>query len=685
MLYMDEVKVLNLFGYKRYSQVFPGIPVLYETSYFIQFDAFIVHLPITDIFGVGDGLNIFEETVLKLLAIGRFTPDRLADELCLSEDFIVFIVSALREKGFLEKGDDSVSEKGLNYLGVQNDRKTAAVSYVPYYVLCRRDTGDIIPMLFQRESIKLGEADFNNLPRRIIIRSGTAGNEKPVSIRMVAIKRQHNKRNLTRKEIERILTYYNRFSNRQIKISELGEVESSFEPYSIFAHLKFVVQNGDIDHILSSVGIQSHFAGFLQYINAIRHDFAGNILKKAQNYIAKAPEEKENGRKHGKYSYLAEKLSLPQNQVSNNADARARQDAESSGTIAKYLSAIEVALDIYLQQIEIPDSLLNSLHIQNAVDNGKLLFQMAQNLGIRGMDVMQPLFHIVSYESVKKWQRGGEPSLHVLFPLACGVQYSRPSQQFLSALSVLEPEVLMRLFSYGKIVRHGGRLNLEKGDSVENIHDRVEDFVKSLLPDFSGNTGMQLVNKTAMSATEQRLNARVWLLNSLGDEIYSNIPDKEKKQLERSFIVSSTVDANLISDFLLAISSALELELVNITHFLNIVRDMSVVQRRLEEKGGLPHGLSRVNPKYYELAASGRSATLGAYALAFAGTLPEPLLINAIRHHIFENINDIAEARGHGTGWKDFSKDELIRLRKKTIETIKFLEEMKDIGGIENV
>ena len=80
---MDEVKVLNLFGYKRYSQVFPGIPVLYETSYFIQFDAFIVHLPITDIFGVGDGLNIFEETVLKLLAIGRFTPDRLADELCL--------------------------------------------------------------------------------------------------------------------------------------------------------------------------------------------------------------------------------------------------------------------------------------------------------------------------------------------------------------------------------------------------------------------------------------------------------------------------------------------------------------------------------------------------------------------------------------------------------------------------
>lgn len=691
---MDKVKVISLFGNNHYSDIFPSIPVLYETTRFVQFDAFALHLPV-----IGPGsrqaggeLNIFELTMLRMLAAGRFSPQKIAEELCLPPDFTAAVLAGLRERGYLTD-QNIVSEIGSGYLGKKpggNPYDTKSFPKTTFYVPVRRDTGEVIPVLFERDALETGEADFSG--HRLTIWHGSAGKEEAIQGRMITVKRVHQKRGLDQKEIRKIIRLYNKYSGQYMNIPADQFIESSFESNisGIFVQMKFVVQMGDVKYILASEGVRDHSTRYLDYMRdiynqRINKNFDAEILRSALNYTEKGG---TNGKEPGgsyKYQKIRDNLiKLPKHSDAANMDEQTEYKEEENRSIREYLSAMEWALDAYLRRIGIPDSLCQILQAQGGAANAELLFEMGKQAGIYGMETVKPLFLNVSFAAFTNWQKRGEPSLRLLFPLACGLQLRKPECTFAEAVGAMGTAMVLRLSKYAASVRHNERLQLEKGDTIDTLYGAVHRFVKTLLPDYESDGTERLQKQAAGNASERWIAKEVWLRDQLGDDLYTMLPEELKKSLRETsdddlrMVMEETA---LVPGFILSLSSALEKEFQRIIHRPAAVKEIGFVQARLRGISALPSGLARVNPVRYQAAASGKKSTLGAYALVWAGTLSDEGLENASKAFVLAKVDEIAGARGHGTGAEDFRKEDLEKLRSNTIDVIRYLENSYDGGG----
>ena len=89
----------------------------------------------------------------------------------------------------------------------------------------------------------------------------------------------------------------------------------------------------------------------------------------------------------------------------------------------------------------------------------------------------------------------------------------------------------------------------------------------------------------------------------------------------------------------------------------------------------IKHNLQRVGERFYNNACEKNKATLGAYALAYSATLSDTDLKNLADKDFFETVSEIAGLRGHANNiLLTVEKDELINLRSKVFDIVKFLE-----------
>ena len=345
---------------------------------------------------------------------------------------------------------------------------------------------------------------------------------------------------------------------------------------------------------------------------------------------------------------------------------------------------MEWALDAYLRRIGIPDSLCQMLQAQGGAANAELLFEMGKQAGIYGMETVKPLFLNVSFAAFTNWRKRGEPSLRLLFPLACGLQLRKPECTFAEAVGAMGTAMVLRLSKYAASVRHNERLQLEQRDTIDTLYGAVLRFVKTLLPDYESDETERPQKQAAGNASERRIAEEVWLMDQLGDDLYTMLPEEVKNSL----LVTSNDDLRMVMEetafvpgFILSLSSALEKEFQRIIRRPAAVKEIGFVQARLRGISALPSGLARVNPVRYQAAASGKKSTLGAYALVWAGTLSDEELENASKAFVLAKVDEIAGARGHGTGAEDFRKEDLEKLRSNTIDVIRYLENSYDGGG----
>ena len=693
VLWMDDIKVISLFGKKSYTQFFPGIPVLFEDNYFVQFDTFVLYLPIPENRRGNKGLNLFEETVLQLLSIGNYTMAGLNNELCLEKDFLEFILTRLEEQGYVIKESCKITDEGNQYLGKHTKNNSINLdSLVPYYVPVRRDNGEILPILFSRDELSTGNADFQQ--HKVSIKFGTAGTEERVTSNMVTIKSNYSKKRLTQKDIRGIIRTYNKFSSEPIYISEDIAIESSFEP-NIFFHIKYIIQEGTVDHIISSFGISNHTSGLLNYVKSARNNFEINLLRRAQNKRKNASSDRSNPPKNYEKieKYLQNKFD---EKAAKNKDEFDAMRISEGNLIRGYMSAIELSLHEYLQKSGVHESIIHMLRSQDGPTNAHLLKKMAMQAGIKEIEKVKTLFKTVSYNSYTSWMQGGEPSLSLLFPLAAGDQLRRPQSRFLIALEkmgkaatkdgdysekkeISGTEILGRLILYSNAERHSSLWKYEKEDSRERILNAVTAFITTLLPDFRKNDNSVRESTYLIDhASEQRLEGNIFLLESFGEYGYAKLPESIKNLLRRTININDAVsDPTQAANFFIALSSSIEIEFIKLIS-LGTPSDMEIILQKLKSNNALPNGLSKVNSKYYEMAMKLEKATLGAYALVWGSELSDDELQNAIDNSVFEVVESIAEKRGHATGWKDFNEEELLAVRTNAIEIIKYLERLND-------
>ena len=670
---MDD-HAISLFGRKSYSEFFPNIPLMYERDYFVLFDYFTIHLPITGNWQKNRELNLFEESVLRMLGIGNYDTSSLSEILCLPVDLVSFILTRLEKKEYVS-GTKIITEKGSAYISGASASSSADLT--PVYALVCRDSGEILPMLYPRTSMAR-RAESNRESRKVNVTIGSAGNEETLSYPYIVFKQNHNHKRLTNAEIHSLIRRHNNASEHSIYVPNDIRIEYSFEG-SVFVHTKFILQEGYIDNMLSSVGNSYHSPAVLKYSMNGYPDLCSRIKKDAVSHMNDAGNKRAR-QSTGRYSMLHKYLgSKSGDKDYSNIDELNENRADDTQIIRNLATAVEWSLSYHLREVGIPDTLVSTLKAQTPQQNGTMLMEMAELAGLPYTKRHKNFFSYVSYSNFSSWNEGGEPSLSLLLPIAVGVARRRSDSLLIPAIVSVGSThggdglaFMAKLVEYGKMARHGEKLILTGGDTVQSLRNTVITFVSTLLPNYK-NKGEELSATLIYgSASQRKLNAEVKVMEALGDFVFYGLSDNVRRLLIESVRLSETDDPVAM---VTTLSAALEKYFLSHFNPQKCEPSMQNLFVRLRTKVALPEGLIKVSRTFYNKAIHGEKSTLGASLLAWVGCLDDDALDLVKQKNVLEIVTDIAAMRGHGAGSINLTADDVRAAQIKVFDIVKWLEE----------
>lgn len=670
---MDD-HAISLFGRKSYSELFPNIPLMHERDYFVLFDYFTIHLPIAGNWQKNRELNLFEESVLRMLGIGNYDASSLSETLCLPDDLVSFILTRLEKTEYISE-IKIITEKGKAYIGGANASNSADLT--PVYALVCRDSGEILPMLYPRTSMAR-MAEFDRDSRRVSVTIGSTGKEEILSYPYIACKQNHNHKRLTNAEIRSLIRRHNNASEHPIYIQSDIHIEYSFEG-SVFVHTKFILQEGYIDNILSSAGNSYHSPTVLKYAMNGYPDLCSRLKRDAVSHMNEAGNKKarqSTGRYGMLHKYLGSKSS---DKDYTNIDELNENRADDAQIIRNLATAIEWSLSYHLREVGVPETLVSTLKAQTPQQNGIMLMEMVELAGLPYTKRHRNFFSYVSYSNFSSWNEGGEPSLSLLLPIAAGVARRRGDSLLIPAIMSVGNmhggdglAFMAKLAEYGKMARHGEKLILTDGDTIQNLKNTVLKFVNTLLPNYQ-NKGEEIsVFEIYGSASQRKLNAEVKVLEALGDFVFYGLSDNVRVLLIESVRLSETDDPIAM---ITTLSAALEKYFLHHCNPQNCESSMQNLFVRLRQKDALPEGLTKVSQTFYNKATHGEKSTLGASVLAWVGCLDDDALYWVKQKNILEIVNGIVAMRGHGAGGMNLSMEDVQAVQIKAFGIIKCLEE----------
>jgi len=673
---MDSVRAISLFGKKSYSDLFQNISVLDEKDYFVLFDYFTLHLPISANWQKDRELNLFEESVLRMLSIGNYDVSALSEDLCLPPELVNFILIRLAEKGYVSHSN-TITDIGLKYIGSQGVADYSDL--VPVYVLVRRDNGEILPTLYHRSAM-VNAAESDKDSRRVSVSIGTTGREENFSHTYIACKSTHNHKKLTNAEVHSIIRRHNNSSEHPIYIPKNIHVEYSFEG-RIFVHTKFILQEGYVDNILASLGNFYHSSDVWEYASSCYPNLKAQIKENAASLVfgvGKKTANKKSERYKMLHKYLNTKVSKSDYETMDELQENISGDAQ---TVRSLNTAVEWALSYHLREIGIPESLVSTLKAQTPQQNGKMLLEMAEHAGLSNVRKHEKLFSYVSYSNFSAWKEGGEPSLTLLLPVAAGVARRKSDSRLIPALQVLHKKnkpsgdglaFIARLADYAKNVRHGEKWQPTADDTIQSISENVLSFVCTLLPNYQRQEKVADSDGDYVSTSQRKLNAEVKVMKFVGDYVFYGLPEDVRRLMIESAILEDSGDSLAM---VIALSSVLEKIFLSKIVGRNCEPSMQKVFNRLQAKKALPQGLSKVSPQYYLNAIrGGKKSTLGGYALAWVGSLEDDIFDLAVKEGILETVNEISGMRGHGAGSMAFDMEDVLAVQKSVFDIVKWLE-----------
>ena len=670
---MDD-HAISLFGRKSYSEFFPNIPLLYERDYFVLFDYFTIHLPITGNWQKNRELNLFEESVLRMLGIGNYDASSLSETLCLPADLVSLILTRLEKKEYISNAK-IITEKGNFYIGGKNASNSADLT--PVYALVCRDSGDILPMLYPRTSMAR-MAESNRDSRKVSVTIGSAGKEEMLNYPYIVCKQSHNHKRLTNAEIHSLIRRHNNASEHSIYVPNDIRIEYSFEG-SVFVHTKFILQEGYIDNILSSVGNSYHSPAVLKYALNGYPDLCSRIKRDAVSHMNDAG-NKIKRQSTGRYGMLHRYLgSKTGDKDYSNIDELNENRADEAQMIRNLATAVEWSLAYHLREVGIPETLVLTLKAQTPQQNGIMLMEMAKLAGLPYTQKHKNFFSYVSYSNFSSWNEGGEPSFSLLLPIAAGVARRRSDSLLIPAMMSVGSThrgdglaFMAKLAEYGKMARHGEKSILTDGDTVQSLKNDVLTFVSTLLPNYQNKGEESSATKIYGSASQRKLNAEVKVMEALGDFVFYGLSDNVRGLLIESVRLSEIDDPIAM---ITTLSSALEKYFLNQYSPQNCEQNMKNLFIRLRKKDALPEGLTSVSKNFYNKATHGEKSTLGALALAWVGCLDNDAIEFVKQKNILGIVADIAAMRGHGGGSINLSADDVREAQIKVFDIVKWLEE----------
>lgn len=670
------------------------------------------------------GLNVFEETVLKITEIESGDTEKIALLTCLEKELVAFIQNRLNQLALLNDRYE-LSEHGQELLNEWQNRSDGNLEYTVATVFIDLLSGKLLPyvsteqlsykkienLYSKKNPQKKGE--FEHYVNFFI----NPTDEKWIrSIQIRPAKDSFWKAVPDSNDIIRAIREFKKKYRRHALLNQgvdqypppvsMAEAISLHEnPELVYLHCDVLIQIGNSDLLVTDgfgFGFSESFANYLtsqdwQWVIDLKNK---GIIDRLSSEQSNEEAEEESSATDGlkKYPRIASPLRRAQKHLS---DAE-KIDVDSSNDEQEFVRLTGLAVVAFYEAIEwalrfvVSDNPVihweRLFSSQSYRENDKILRSFATKIGFEVSDNVNTLLQ-VKPGKIRSVDRG-VAEMQPLLALAIAGAINDPNHP-LNHLAIEDAGCLSFINALKEVrdpVSHGSSTNVELSPEIlEGYRDRTTRLIQSLIPDITEDA-YTAKTKHERDNDQVRLKARIELDKSLGLGFVQAVSPSLREELVKATILSqkATLDNEQIQRYINLLASIMQLSLFEVANDLRSsvknrtnLRDEAI--EKIVESGfypapdAIPEQIITVNIKRLYRAVQGSSTTLGAHLLAvfLLGSERELIQLQKSDPAFIDFVANLIRLRGHGNKQQsDFSRDDMESLKNNVFKAIKIITEV---------
>ena len=672
------------------------------------------------------GLNVFEETVLKITEIESGDTEKIALLTCLEKELVAFIQNRLNQLGLLNNRYE-LSEHGKELLNEWQNKSEGNLEYAVATVFVDLLSGKLLPFvsmkqlnyrkilnLYSKENTQK-KGEFEYYVNFFI----NPTDEKWIpAIQITPAKDSYWNTVPDSNDIVRAIREFKKKYKRHALLNQgvdqypppvpMAEAISLYEnPELVFLHCNVIIQIGNSDLLVtdgSGFGFSETFANYLT-----SQDWQWVIDLKNKGVIDKLspdPSNEEAGDESSatdglkKYPRIARSLQRAQEYLSDaeKIDVDSSNDEQELvhltglAVVALY-EAIEWALRFVVSDNPVTqwERLFSS---QSYRENAKILRSFAAKIGFDVSDSVKALLQ-VKPGKIRAVDRGVS-EMQPLLALAIAGAINDPNHP-IHHLAIEDSGCLSFINALKEVrdpVSHGSSTGVDlSADTLEGYLDRTLRLIRTLIPDITQDA-YTAKTKADRDIDQIRLKARIDLDKALGLGFVQNVSPSIREELIKVTILSQK---QILTDeqkkqYVFYLAAIVQLFLHEITkdrisqgNQQNNLRDEAI--EKILQSGFynasdiIPKQISTVKTDRIYRAVQGSNTTLGAHLLAvfLLGSENELLQLHKSDPSFVDFIAELVALRGHNEPLSHYSKhsvDDLELYKNNVFKSINIITEV---------
>ncbi|CAB1228824.1 MULTISPECIES: hypothetical protein [Enterobacterales] len=661
------------------------------------------------------GLNVFEETVLKITEIESGDTEKIALLTCLEKELVAFIQNRLNQLGLLNDRYE-LSEHGQELLNEWQNKSDGNLEYTVATVFVDLLSGKLLPyvsteQLSYKKISRIGDNGF------IDFLINPTNEKSRVSARQIRpAKDSFWKAVPDSNDIIRAIREFKKKYKRHALLNQgvdqypppvpMAEAISLHEnPELVYLHCNVLIQIGNSDLLVTDgcgFGFSESFANYLtsqdwKWVIDLKNKGVIDRLNSNQsNEEAEDESSAADGLKN--YPRIARPLRRAQEylsdaekiEVDSSNDEQEFARLTGLAVVALY-EAIEWALRFVVSDNPVThwERLFSS---QSYRENDKILRSFATKIGFDVSDSVKALLQ-VKPGKIRAVDRGVS-EMQPLLALAIAGAINDPNHP-LNHLAIEDSGCLSFINALKEVrdpVSHGSSTDVELSpETLEGYRDRTTRLIQSLIPDITEDA-YTAKTKQERDIDQVRLKARIELDKSLGLGFVQAVSPSLREELVKVTILSqrTTLDNEQLQRYINLLASIMQLSLLEVAKDRRkIVKNRNKLRDEAIEKivqsglvpasDAIPVQISTVNADRLYRATQGSSTTLGAQLLALCllASEGELLVLKRCFPNCFELIAKLIKLRGHGNHHQhDFTRENLESLKINVFKLVKIIMEV---------
>ena len=661
------------------------------------------------------GLNVFEETVLKITGIESGDTEKIALLTCLEKELVAFIQNRLNQLGLFNDRYE-LSQHGQDLLNEWQNKSNGNLEYTVATVFVDLLSGKLLPFVStgQQSYKKISRIGDNGFIDFLI----NPTNEKStVSARQIRpTKDSFWKAVPDSNDIIRAIREFKKKYKRHALLNQsldqypplvpMAEAISLHDnPELVYLHCNVLIQIGNSDLLVTDgcgFGFSESFANYLtsqdwKWVIDLKNKGVIDRLSSDQsNEEAEDESSAADGLK--KYPRIARPLRRAQEYLSDaeKIDVDSTNDEQEFARLTGLaVVALYEAIEWTLRFVVSDNPVIHWERLfssQSYRENDKILRSFATKIGFEVSDSLKTLLQ-VKPGKIRSVDRG-VAEMQPLLALAIAGAINDPNHP-LNHLAIEDSGCLSFINALKEVrdpVSHGSSTNVELSPEIlEGYRDRTTRLIQSLIPDLTEDA-YTAKTKQERDNDQVRLKARIELDKSLGLGFVQAVSPSLREELVKATILSqkATLDNEQIQRYINLLASIVQLSLLEvakdrkkIVKNRNNLRDEAIekiVQSGLAPASdAIPVQISTVNADRLYRATQGSSTTLGAQllALCLVASEGELVVLKSSFPNCFELIAKLIKLRGHGNHHElDFSRENLESLKINVFKLVKIIMEV---------